>query len=177
MPNHIPSHADAPSGAMSGLSTSRLEPLAYLLMRIVFGIVMMTHGLPKLLGTSHGSMADPMAGATRLIAEVLRLPGAPVLAWLVAVLETFGGAMLVAGAFTRPLAALMTLQMIAICYIHRQHFAWIDRGMEYPLVLLSVALLIAARGGGAWSLDAVLAARRRSWAGRGAMRARSPRRD
>ena len=73
--------------------------------------------------------------------------------------------------------ALMTLQMIAICYIHREHFAWIDRGMEYPLVLLSVALLIAARGGGAWSLDGALAARRRSRAGQGAMRARPPWRD
>lgn len=164
MPNRFPSHADSPSSNMSSLSVSasRLEPSAYLLMRVVFGIVMMTHGVPKLLETSHGSMADPMAGATRLIAEVLHLPGAPVLAWLVAVLETFGGAMLIAGVFTRPLAAVMTLQMIAICYIHRQHFAWIDRGMEYPLVLLSVALLIAARGGGAWSLDAILAARRRS---------------
>ncbi|KAA6123175.1 DoxX family protein [Cupriavidus cauae] len=142
--------------------SSRFEPVAYLLLRIVFGIVMMTHGLPKLLGTSHGSMADPMAGATRLIAEVLHLPGAPVLAWLVAVLETFGGAMLAAGAWTRPLAALMTVQMIAICYIHRQHFAWIDRGMEYLLVLLAVVLLIAARGGGAWSVDAALQARRRA---------------
>ncbi|KAA0180950.1 DoxX family protein [Cupriavidus gilardii] len=141
---------------------ARFEPVAYLLLRVVFGIVMMTHGLPKLLGTSHGSMADPMAGATRLIDEVLHLPGAPVLAWLVAVLETFGGAMLVAGAWTRPLAALMTVQMIAICYIHRQHFAWIDRGMEYPLVLLAVVLLIAARGGGAWSVDAALQARRRA---------------
>lgn len=142
--------------------SARFEPVAYLLLRVVFGIVMMTHGLPKLLGTSHGSMADPMAGATRLIAEVLHLPGAPVFAWLVAVLETFGGAMLVAGAWTRPLAALMTVQMIAICYIHRQHFAWIDRGMEYPLVLLAVVLLIAARGGGAWSVDAALQARRRA---------------
>ncbi len=141
---------------------ARFEPVAYLLLRVVFGIVMMTHGLPKLLGTGHGSMADPMAGATRLIDEVLHLPGAPVLAWLVAVLETFGGAMLVAGAWTRPLAALMTVQMIAICYIHRQHFAWIDRGIEYPLVLLAVVLLIAARGGGAWSVDAALQARRRA---------------
>lgn len=150
------------AGVARDASTPRLEPAAYLLLRIVFGIVMMTHGLPKLLGTSHGSMADPMAGATRLIAEVLHLPGAPVLAWLVAALETFGGTMLVAGALTRPLAALMTVQMLVICYIHRQHFAWIDRGMEYPLVLLVVVLLIAARGGGAWSIDAVLAARRRT---------------
>ncbi|MCT9071439.1 DoxX family protein [Cupriavidus gilardii] len=177
MSSQFPAHAQAPGGVIGGQPASRLDPLAYLLMRTVFGLVMMTHGLPKLLGTSHGSMADPMAGATRLIAEVLHLPGAPVLAWLVAVLETFGGAMLIAGAFTRPLAALMTLQMIAICYIHRQHFAWIDRGMEYPLVLLSVALLIAARGGGAWSLDGALAARRRSRAGQGAMRARPPWRD
>ncbi|AGW90941.1 MULTISPECIES: DoxX family protein [Cupriavidus] len=142
------------------LRLTRLEPLAYALLRAVFGLVMMTHGLPKLLGTSHGSMANPMAGATNLIANVLHLPMAPQIALAVALLETIGGAMLVAGVLTRPVAALMTVQMAVICYIHRQHFAWIDRGMEYPLVLLVVVLLLAARGAGAWSVDSLRAARR-----------------
>ena len=148
-----------PQASLS-LRLSRLEPLAYALLRAVFGIVMMTHGLPKLLGTSHGSMANPMAGATNLIANVLHLPMAPQIALAVALLETIGGAMLVAGLLTRPVAALMTMQMAVICYIHRQHFAWIDRGMEYPLVLLAVVALIVARGAGAWSIDSLRAVRR-----------------
>ncbi|EYS80730.1 DoxX family protein [Cupriavidus sp. SK-4] len=145
-------HAAALPSALS-LRLARLEPLAYALLRAVFGVVMMTHGLPKLLGTSHGSMANPMAGATNLIANVLHLPMAPQIALAVALLETIGGAMLVAGLLTRPVAALMTAQMAVIGYIHRQHFAWIDRGMEYPLVLLAVVALIMVRGAGAWSVD------------------------
>ncbi|MBY4895986.1 DoxX family protein [Cupriavidus sp. AU9028] len=133
-----------------------LEPLAYLALRAIFGAVMMTHGVPKLLGMPHGSMSDPMAGATRLIETVLHLPFAAQLAWLVAGLEAVGGAMLVVGLATRPVAALMTVQMAAICFIHRAHFAWIDRGMEYPLVLLGVAFLLCARGSGPLSLDARL---------------------
>ena len=60
-------------------------------------MTMLTHGLPKLLGTSHGSMADPMAGSTSLIANVLQLPFAPQLAMFVAILETFGGVMMAVG--------------------------------------------------------------------------------
>ena len=33
------------------------EPLAYALLRAGFGVIMLTHGLPKLLGNAHGSMA------------------------------------------------------------------------------------------------------------------------
>jgi putative oxidoreductase len=144
-----------PGTALAPLSrpVGRLEPAAYAVLRAVFGLVMMTHGLPKVLGIGHGSMANPLAGATRLIAEVLHLPFAPQLAYAVGLFEAIGGLLLVAGLLTRPVAALMALQMLVICYIHRAHFAWIDRGMEYPLVLLFVATMIAARGGDRWSLD------------------------
>lgn len=131
-----------------------MEPYAWLLLRVLFGIVMLTHGLPKLLGTAHGSMADPMSGATRLIADVLHLPFAPQLAMAAAVLEVAGGALLVAGWLVRPVALLMAAELVAICYVHREHFAWIDRGMEYPLVLLAMALVIATHGAGRWSVDA-----------------------
>jgi putative oxidoreductase len=32
-------------------------------------------------------------------------------------------------------------------------YPWIDRGIEYPLILGFVALLISARGGGVYSID------------------------
>jgi putative oxidoreductase len=124
----------------SGSSTiSRItsESVAYGVLRASFGIIMVTHGLPKLLGLPHGSMADPMAGATRLIETVLHLPAAPALALLAAL-----------GLFTRPIAALMAVELAAICYVHAPTWAWIDRGMEYPLLMLCVAVLIAARGSG-----------------------------
>ena len=89
-------------------------PLAGAALRIAFGLTMVTHGLPKLLGSSHGSMADPMAGSTGLIRNVLGLPFAEELAMLVTLLETFGGLALAAGLATRLIAVMFTIEMIAI---------------------------------------------------------------
>ncbi len=137
----------------------RLEPWSYLLLRVAFGLMLMTHGLPKMLGRSHGSMADPMAGSVHLIGNVLHLPAAPAIGWFVALLEGVGGLMLAAGLLTRLVAPMVVVQMLVICWLLAPTFPWIDRGFEYPLMLFFTALLIAARGGGRASLDAWLARR------------------
>ncbi|WPG41160.1 DoxX family protein [Variovorax sp. EBFNA2] len=134
----------------------RLEPLSYLLLRIAFGLMLMTHGVPKLLGRSHGSMADPMAGSVNLIANVLHLPAAPLIGWFIALLEGVGGLMLAAGLFTRLVAPMVAVQMLVICYLLAPTFPWIDRGFEYPLMLAFVALCITTRGSGRGSVDAWL---------------------
>lgn len=143
----------------------RAEPLSYVLLRTGFGLMLMTHGLPKILGTSHGSMADPMSGSVNLIKNVLHLPAAPLIGWLIALLEGGGGLMLAAGLLTRWVAPLVVAQMLVICWLMAPKFAWIDRGFEYPLMLVLMALVIAVRGGGAYSLDAWL--ERKSAAARG----------
>jgi putative oxidoreductase len=131
----------------------RLEPLSWLLLRAGFGLIMVTHGLPKVLGISHGSMADPMAASTHLIANVLHLPAAPVFAWFVALLESVGGLLLALGFLTRPIAAMMAVQTAAICYVLAPRFPWIDRGFEYPLLMCFVCICLALRGGGRASVD------------------------
>jgi len=137
----------------------RLEPLSYMLLRAAVGLMLMTHGIPKLLGRSHGSMADPMAGSVRLIGEVLHLPGAPLIGWFIALLEGVGGLMLVLGWLTRLVAPLVVVQMLVISWLLAPTFPWIDRGFEYPLMLVFVVLLVAVRGGGPVSLDAWLGRR------------------
>ena len=132
----------------------RLEPRAYMLLRIGFGLTLVTHGVPKLLGRSHGSMADPMAASTNLIANVLQLPGAPLIAWAVALLEGVGGLMLAAGLLSRLVAPLVLVQMLVICYLLGPTYPWIDRGIEYPVVLALLAFYIACRGSGRGALDA-----------------------
>lgn len=138
----------------------RMEPLSYLLLRVAFGLMLMTHGIPKILGRSHGSMADPMAGSVHLIGNVLHLPAAPLIGWFIALLEGVGGLMLALGLLTRLVAPLVVVQMLVISWLLAPTFPWIDRGFEYPLMLVFVVLLVAARGGGPVSLDAWL--RRRS---------------
>ena len=131
----------------------RMRPLAYTLLRVAFGLTIVTHGVPKLLRTAHGSMADPLAGSTNLIGSVLGLPFAPQLALFVALLETFGGLAVAIGAATRLFAPMLAVQMAVICIALGPTYPWIDRGIEYPLILGFVALLIAIHGGGAHSVD------------------------
>ena len=131
----------------------RMEPVAYALLRVAFGLTIVTHGVPKMLGIAHGSMADPMAGSTNLIGNVLGLPFAPQLAMFVALLETFGGLAVALGLATRLFAPMLAVQMAVICLAIGPTYPWIDRGIEYPLMLGFVALAIALRGGGPFSAD------------------------
>lgn len=127
--------------------------VSYVLLRIAFGLTIMTHGVPKLTGSAHGSMANPLQGSTNLIENVLGLPFAPQLAMLVALLETFGGLAVAIGFLTRLFAPMLAVQMAVICLVLGPTYPWIDRGMEYPIILGFVALIIATHGGGAWSVD------------------------
>ncbi|WP_431259026.1 DoxX family protein [Roseateles chitinivorans] len=134
-------------------AASRLEPAAYALLRFAFGAILFTHGLPKALGTSHGSMADPMAGSIRLIDQVMGLPFAPQLAVLVMLLETVGAAALAIGFCTRWVALAFTLEMIGICVALGPTWPWIDRGIEYPVLMAALAAYMVVRGGGAYAVD------------------------
>ena len=131
----------------------RLEPAAYALLRFAFGAILFTHGLPKALGTSHGSMADPMAGSIRLIDQVMGLPFASQLAFLVMLLETVGAAALAIGLGTRWVAFAFTAEMIGICVALGPAWPWIDRGIEYPVLMAALAAYMVVRGGGAYAVD------------------------
>lgn len=155
---HTDADAQAPTGArmlFPGLERlyHRAELCLYALLRLAFGIIMLTHGLPKALGIPHGSMADPMAGSINLIRNVMGLPFAPQLALLVMLLETLGAVMLAIGLWTRPVALAIAVQMAGICYALGPTWPWIDRGIEFPVLMLFLALYIAARGGGRYAVD------------------------
>lgn len=151
LPQHLPQHGLLfPSLRRVYLSG---EALAYALLRVGYGVIIFTHGLPKALGTSHGSMANPMAGSINMIDKVMGLPFAPQLAVLVLLLETIGAVLLALGLLTRPVALLMTLEMIAISYAMGPTWPWIDRGIEYPVLLGLVAFYLTLRGGGRYALD------------------------
>lgn len=129
------------------------EPLLYALLRLAFGVILLTHGWPKALGDSHGSMADPMAASINLLQNVLGLPFAPQLAFLIMLLETVGAVMLALGLLTRPIALLFALEMVGISVALGPAWPWIDRGIEYPVLMGFLALYMAVRGGGVFALD------------------------
>lgn len=131
------------------------EPLAYAALRIGYGFTLATHGIPKLFGLPHGSMKNPMGGSIQLI-ETLGLPFAPQIGVGIALLEGIGGPLLALGIATRPLALAFALQMIGICLVLGPTYPWIDRGIEYPIILGLIGLAIAARGGGRFALERLL---------------------
>ncbi len=132
---------------------ARGEPVMYAVLRAAFGAILFTHGLPKALGISHGSMANPMEGSINLMQNVLGLPFASELAFLVMLLETLGAFMLAVGLWVRPVALIVALEMVGISCALGPTWPWVDRGIEYPVLMTFLALYIAVRGSGSLALD------------------------
>lgn len=78
------------------------------------------------------------------------------------ILETFGGLLLLVGLFTRPVAFLLSGEMAVVYFLmHAKAGFWpiLNHG-ELPIVYCFLWLYLSAVGGGPWSLDALMAARR-----------------
>jgi putative oxidoreductase len=114
--------------------------------RIVLGLLFMAHGLVKLLGFPAG--AEP--GQVPLVTVY----GAA------ALLETFGGAAIVLGLFTRPVAFVLS-GMMAVAYFMAhapQGFYPVLNGGELAIIYSFAFLYLSAAGPGPWSVDAKRAA-------------------
>lgn len=133
-------------------NTTRWGPL---LIRIGLGIVMIVHGIGKLLGV--GPSAMPISDFAATISG-LGFPAATALAWLVGLLEFGGGVLLVAGLFVRYAAIGIAINMlVATVLVHfPQGFNHSEGGYEYVLVLFLMALSLITTGPGRLSLTDAL---------------------
>ncbi len=108
--------------------------------RIMTGLLFLQHGTTKYLSYP----ASPMNNASPLT-----MGGAAGL------IELIGGALIVLGLFTRPVAFILSGTMaVAYFYVHspRDFFPLLNGG-ELAVLYCFVFLFIAAAGGGAWSVD------------------------
>lgn len=122
-----------------------MEPIAYTITRVVFGWIMIMHGLPK---WTRGAEAVGAAFANNY--------GLPRwFATLAIFFEIIGGAALVLGVATRFFAAALAIELlIAMFAAHwAKGFAVGAGGYEYVFFLGIVCFLIAIRGGGPYSVD------------------------
>jgi putative oxidoreductase len=121
------------------------------LLRVVTGLLFMQHGVQKLFGELGGWRGEP--GNTAPLVSQAGLAG---------VLEVFGGALIVIGLFTRPVAFVLS-GMMAVAYF-QAHFPrsfWpILNGGEPVVLFCFVYLYLFAVGAGPFSLDALLRRRR-----------------
>jgi putative oxidoreductase len=117
-------------------------------LRIVVGFLLWFHGLQKLFGAF--GWGEPVELMSRM--------------GLAGVLEAVGGPLIMLGLFTRPVAFLLAGEMAFVYFIahYPQGFWPIETGGELPALYCWAFLFFAANGAGAFSLDGLIRARRRS---------------
>ncbi len=129
----------------------RREGATLALLRVMTGLMFMQHGVQKLFGELGGWRGEP--GNTAPLVSQAGLAG---------VLEVFGGALIVIGLFTRPVAFVLS-GMMAVAYFqaHASDSFWpiVNRG-ELAALYCFVFLFFSARGAGPFSVDARLESRR-----------------
>ena len=120
------------------------------LLRVITGLLFMQHGVQKLFGLLIDP-SRPWNGAPPMFSQF----------WFAGVLETFGGALIVIGLLTRPVAFLLAGEMaVAYFQVHFPQNFWPIRNGGEPVVLFCfIYLYLFAVGAGPWSVDAL---RRRS---------------
>ena len=132
-----------------------MQPAFLLMVRLYWGW--------QFIQTGWGKVHN-LAKVTSFFTE-LGIPAPAVNATFVSGLELVGGALLVAGLFSRPIALMMTVNML-VAYVTADREALMsifsDPGKFYgatPYTFLFAALLILVFGPGKYSADAALAAR------------------
>ena len=130
----------------------RFRSFAHNAFRIAVGLMFFTHGAQKLLGWFGGFGRD--GGTVELMSRF----------GIAGTLETFGGLAIILGLFTRPVAFVLAGEMaVAYFWMHTAGrgsvWWWVNRGEVVALFSWSF-LLLSALGGGSFSLDAVLKARK-----------------
>lgn len=128
-----------------------LHGAMHALLRVVTGALFMQHGLQKLFGLLVGP-ERPWTGAPPAFSQF----------WFAGVLELFGGALIVLGLLTRPVAFLLAGEM-AVAYFQAhfpRSFFPIMNGGEHVVLFCFVFLYLFATGAGPYSVDAALGGRR-----------------
>jgi putative oxidoreductase len=119
------------------------SPRVLSLLRIAAALLFMQHGTMKLLDYPPTGRYDDLA--------LMSLAG------VAGILELFGGALLLVGLFTRPVAFVLSgLMAFAYFLAHApRDFFPILNGGELAALYCFVFFYLVFAGGGAWSLDAL----------------------
>jgi len=117
-------------------------------LRLILGIVFIVHGYVKLFGGLEG-----FTGAL----GSMSVPAAGFFAILLAVLEFFGGILILIGLFTRYVSLLIMIEMIFALFLVHFKMGFLITGQafgyEFVLTLILVNLSLVLFGSGPWSLE------------------------
>ena len=135
----------------------RLAPLAgptHAILRIGTALLFLQHGAMKLFGSFGG--IDGQGGTVELMSQM----------GLAGIIEVFGSVLIILGFLTRPVAAIMFIEMLAAYWIaHMPQGGFpVQNGGEVPLLFALVWLFLVGNGAGPWSVDAAMRRRDRTGA-------------
>jgi putative oxidoreductase len=127
-----------------------------LITRVAVGLVFFAHGWQKLF-------TNGVDGTAAFFGQN-GVPAPQASAWVAALLELVGGALLVVGLAVPVVGILLLLDMLgAYLFVHSGNGLFVaGNGYELVLVLGAAALVFVAVGPGRYSLDHVLFGRRRN---------------
>ena len=124
------------------------------ILRVITGLVFLAHGGQKLFVYGLDGVTGGFAG--------MGIPLAGIAAPAITLLEFFGGAALVLGVLTRTLALLFVGDMLgAMLFVHAKNGFFLPTGSEFVITLAAIGLALALVGPGRYSVDALIAARRK----------------
>jgi putative oxidoreductase len=128
--------------------------LSLLILRLIVGLFLAGHGAQKLFGWFGG---PGFAGITGFLQSQGFKP-----AWLWALLGglgEFGGGLLLALGLLSPLGAIAIFagMLMVIAKFHWSKGFWVTQGgIEYPLLLLLLSIVLGLAGPGSYALDSLL---------------------
>ena len=135
------SNSFARSAASVTILPRSLAPALLSVLRIVTGLLFLEHGTGKLLGFPHG------------LPFIDKMPSG--LLYFTGGMELIGGALIVLGLFTRPVAFILAGFMAAAYFMAHFPMSFFPAiNMGEPAILFCFAFLyLAAAGPGPWAID------------------------
>jgi putative oxidoreductase len=126
------------------MSDGRLQSFGLAVLRVVVGIVFLTHGYQKIFKMHLGGVSGFFGH--------LGIPLPVLFAVVVMVVEFAGGILLITGLATRIPSVLLAIDMIVALLVVHLPGGYLKSGGELPLLLLAGVICLALAGGGAGSL-------------------------
>lgn len=133
-----------------GTKWASLTPYFHALLRIFAAFMFIQPGTMKLFAFPN---AMPGGATAEFLSQV----------WIGGVLEVFGGALILVGLCTRPVAFILAGEMaVAYWQFHAPNGFWVTVNMGTAAALYCfVWLYFSAAGSGPWSIDALIQAKRK----------------
>jgi putative oxidoreductase len=137
------------------------------ILRASIGLIMLPHGLQKLMGWFGGFGYQ---ASINFFTETIHLPW--IVAFLFVITESVGSVLLILGIGTRIISTIFAIIMAGAAYTHSGYgffMNWFNNqqgeGIEFHLLMLIVSVLVALYGGGGVSLDSFFSNRLKKYQG------------